>query len=153
MNWSDMSPRERDAPTGPCRKCGCEDMRPYGAQGRRYCPECKRVRYRRHKKNGGAQKFNDYRRDWQYRDRYGITLEEFNVMRERQGGRCAICHKPDETKKKRLHVDHCHDTGEIRGLLCGKCNVGLSNFRDDPEVLRSAIAYLNAALRAKGVEV
>ncbi len=51
---------------------------------------------------------------------YGITLAQYDEMLTRQGGTCAICKKPP--KVKRLHVDHCHSTGRVRGLLCGSCN-------------------------------
>ena len=65
-------------------------------------------------------------------------------MLDRQGGVCAICKKkPDEGKP--LCVDHCHVTGKVRGLLCHKCNMVLAFGNDDPDILRAAIAYLQAA--------
>ncbi len=65
-------------------------------------------------------------------------------MLDRQGGVCAICKKkPDEGKM--LCVDHCHVTGMVRGLLCHKCNSVLAFGNDDPDILRAAIAYLQAA--------
>ena len=65
-------------------------------------------------------------------------------MLEHQGGVCAICKKkPDEGKL--LCVDHCHVTGMVRGLLCHKCNNVLAFGNDDPEIMRAAIAYLQAA--------
>lgn len=69
---------------------------------------------------------------------YGITLEQWDRMLLRQGGRCAICEQPCPD----LHVDHCHATGKIRGLLCGSCNNGLGRFADEPERLRAAARYL-----------
>lgn len=60
-----------------------------------------------------------------------------------QGGRCLIC----GAQPKRLHVDHCHATGLVRGLLCGLCNRGIGAFRDDPRLLRAAIAYLERVAR------
>lgn len=62
-------------------------------------------------------------------------------MAESQGWACKICNRIPENK---LHVDHCHETGKIRGLLCGGCNVGLGHFGDDPERLKYAAAYLEA---------
>lgn len=58
---------------------------------------------------------------------------------ESQGGRCAICKQPSE---KSLHLDHCHETQRLRGLLCRDCNLGLGFFKDDPKRLQEAIDYL-----------
>jgi hypothetical protein len=69
--------------------------------------------------------------------RYGVTPEVWAEMLERQGGVCALCEE-----KKELHVDHCHETKKVRGLLCMTCNTALGKFKDDPEVLRRAIAYI-----------
>ena len=69
--------------------------------------------------------------------RYGLTADEVAVMVEAQGGTCAICQvKPAE------HVDHDHETGDVRGILCFTCNVGLGNFNDEPERLLLAHRYL-----------
>jgi hypothetical protein len=78
------------------------------------------------------------------RSNYGISPEEYVAMLERQGGVCAICKKKPD-KGKPLCVDHCHVTGMVRGLLCGKCNSVLAFGHDDPDILRAAIAYLQAA--------
>jgi hypothetical protein len=73
------------------------------------------------------------------RTQYGISLEEYDAMLKRQGGACAICRKrPTE----RLCVDHCHVTRKVRGLLCRQCNFGLGHFRDDPDLVEAAAAYL-----------
>ena len=71
---------------------------------------------------------------------YGLSAEQFNAMRDRQGGRCLICGCVPE---KTLHIDHNHGTGAVRGLLCGKCNVGLGLFGDNPTRLERAAAYLS----------
>jgi hypothetical protein len=75
---------------------------------------------------------------------YGISYEEYIELKELQGNCCAICKNPDSVTKRtdRLFVDHCHTTGEVRGLLCSKCNHGLGHFNDNPSLLLSAIAYL-----------
>jgi len=72
---------------------------------------------------------------------YGISLEDYDVMFERQGGACAICKRTGVT----LCVDHCHLTGEVRGLLCIRCNSALGFCSDDPAVLLAAAEYLQAA--------
>ena len=59
-----------------------------------------------------------------------------------QGGRCAICGTDKPGGKGSFHVDHCHVGGEIRGLLCHSCNIGLGQFKDDRERIQAAIAYL-----------
>ena len=64
-----------------------------------------------------------------------------------QDGTCAICNKKNKMKKSKkdayqLSVDHNHDTGEIRGLLCMNCNFGIGNFKDSIEILKEAIKYL-----------
>lgn len=76
-------------------------------------------------------------------ERYGITESEYESMWQSQQGLCAICKRPEtESIRGRLCIDHCHDTGIVRGLLCGFCNTGLGGFRDNVESLRSAITYL-----------
>lgn len=72
--------------------------------------------------------------------RFGITIEEYNLMFLQQNNCCAICYK--ESKSKRLAVDHCHITGKIRGLLCSKCNQGIGLFYENIESLKRAILYL-----------
>lgn len=73
---------------------------------------------------------------------YNLSIDKFNTMLEAQGHRCAICEHEFKTMKN-THVDHCHASGVVRGLLCGKCNMGLGLFRDKPEIINNAIAYLS----------
>jgi hypothetical protein len=84
--------------------------------------------------------------DADYRDRerarrYGLSLEELRAMLARQGNACAICRRSDRP----LYIDHCHVTGKVGGLLCRRCNQGLGNFNDDPNLTAAATAYLKAA--------
>ncbi len=74
------------------------------------------------------------------RSTYGLSEEEYMSKISEQENLCAICKKKDENKV--LCVDHDHATDKVRGLLCGNCNVGLGNFRDNTKVLEAAIAYL-----------
>jgi Recombination endonuclease VII len=80
-------------------------------------------------------------RDRERARRYGLSLEEFRAILERQGNACAICKRSGV----RLYIDHCHVTRMVRRLLCGKCNTGLGFFGDDPVRLRAAADYLEAA--------
>jgi hypothetical protein len=74
---------------------------------------------------------------------YGLTLEDYERMHAEQKGACWICGTDlPGAGHLRLVVDHCHATGRVRGLLCNPCNIGLANFRDDPQLLTSAIRYL-----------
>lgn len=86
---------------------------------------------------------SERRRDRTFRDRYGITLAQRDAMIEAQGGRCAIC----DEKHERLCVDHDHETGAVRAILCNRCNVAVG-------VLESArLPDLVAYLAAHGGEV
>lgn len=78
---------------------------------------------------------------YQIKKRYGITIEEYDAMLERQSGVCAICKKH---RGKRLSVDHCHTTGKVRGLLCNQCNLALGKFEDNIDALKAAVEYLGA---------
>jgi len=84
---------------------------------------------------------------WKLMFKYGITLEQKNEMLESQGSVCAICGISNPTNREGRgsgwRLDHCHDTGKVRGVLCHNCNIGLGHFRDDPEVMQRAIAYLS----------
>lgn len=78
---------------------------------------------------------------------YGITLQEYDNLLIRQKGVCAICSADAPGGKgKFFHVDHCHDTGGIRGLLCHLCNTGIGALADDPQLLREAADYLERSV-------
>lgn len=72
---------------------------------------------------------------------YGIELSEYKEMLTSQNGGCAICNAP-EPEKRRLNIDHDHITGEVRGLLCWRCNVTLGKVDDNPELLHKMANYL-----------
>ena len=80
--------------------------------------------------------------------KYGITLADYAAMLEQQGGKCAICGKP-EPEHKKLDVDHCHKTKVVRGLLCTSCNRVLGHAWDSPERLRAAADYLASSRRLR----
>ena len=75
---------------------------------------------------------------------YNISLEQYNTMLNEQDGVCAICKKVNDSGKA-LHVDHKHSTGEVRGLLCYRCNAALGYFKDSVTRIERAIEYLEAA--------
>lgn len=81
---------------------------------------------------------------------YGITLDDYEAMLEEQNHRCKICGSEgfvmDKDRHKiKLVVDHCHETGAVRGLLCHNCNRALGLLKDSTDTLKSAIAYLEGA--------
>lgn len=75
---------------------------------------------------------------------YSMTVDEYDALLLAQDGKCAICQsdKSKTSRTDRMHVDHDHATGEVRGLLCDSCNVGLGRFEDDPNLLIAAAMYL-----------
>jgi hypothetical protein len=73
---------------------------------------------------------------------YGITEKDYQDMLLNQGGLCAICGTSPENRNRSLHVDHCHDSDQIRGLLCPDCNMAIGLLKDDKHILRNAIHYL-----------
>lgn len=73
---------------------------------------------------------------------FGLTLDQYEQLLRKQNGLCAICHQACKTGR-RLAVDHDHNTGEVRGLLCGNCNRGLGMFNDNVVWLNRAIAYVS----------
>lgn len=93
----------------------------------------------------------DYQRERASRIKkeYGITMQDAEAMLSAQGGGCAICAKPlsiaqeGKAAADYSHVDHCHTTGKVRGILCNNCNHGVGKFMDSPELLRKAANYLS----------
>lgn len=81
--------------------------------------------------------------------KYGLGAEDYAALERSQDGRCAICRTNEPGSRSGVwHVDHCHETGAVRGLLCTGCNTGLGIFRDDRDRLAAAIKYLEAAASA-----
>ncbi|MPQ99636.1 endonuclease [Modestobacter sp. I12A-02628] len=105
-----------------------------------YCLPCHNERGKRSREAVGGS------RTYHLTRRYGITAEEADAMSAQQDGRCAICRTAPAA-----HVDHDHETGRVRELLCFGCNGGLGQFKDAPDVLRRAATYVEEhALRGAG---
>jgi hypothetical protein len=119
---------------------------PYNA----WCKECYKKYKEQVKEEYKYLEENNYSKEGQKRARlkyvYGLTSEDWNKMYSEQQGCCAICNTPEtllnKGLNKRLGVDHCHRTGDIRGLLCDNCNLAIGMLGDDIELLKSAILYL-----------
>ena len=117
----------------------------------RVCVSCA-LRKRREERLADPEKIKQKQRAWYGRHttvhknnylkyKYGISFEEYTRLNTAQGGLCAICKEPCPSGKA-LAVDHDHNTGVVRALLCSGCNVGLGNFRERPDALRAAAEYL-----------
>lgn len=123
-----------------------------GVEGQRYktaygramgpCKECRKAKAREYKESP-ERKLQV--REWNLKTIYGISLDDYEEMLSSQGGVCAICgDSPSGVgyRNNYLHVDHCHRTGKIRGLLCRNCNKGLGCFRDRIDLLHRGAEYL-----------
>ncbi len=110
-------------------------------------PEFRRKRFeevKRYRERHPHARVNRLLRSLGYSGTYESLLES-------QDGRCAICGRTEaDSRGHRLHVDHCHATGRVRGLLCGDCNLGLGKFGDSPDLLAKAAVYLRPRKRKKG---
>lgn len=118
------------------RKCACgsSDVK---AVGKPVCPECQKDRRSRSE----AARAKERRRTLR---KYGLTQAGFDQLLTSQGGRCAICRSADPVHRQ-WHIDHCHRSGRVRGLLCHHCNLALGHLKDDPHLFLSAVRYLEVA--------
>lgn len=125
-----------------------------------YCKLCSRERAREWRKANSekareawrkeAARFRtrrpDRARELQRMALYGVSNEVYEEMLKSQDGVCGICKKPPG--KRNLAVDHDHLVGNVRGLLCDRCNGGLGMFRDSPDLLMAAVAYLGVSVNS-----
>lgn len=136
---------DKDSPTRICHTCGLDKpwsefhRHSQGTNG--YTSRCKNCVQKevkgRHDADPLAWKEN--RKRINLETSYGISLEEFNLRVRKQNNLCGICREPMTLP----HVDHNHETGKNRDLLCFRCNIGLGYFKDSPARLEAAINYLN----------
>ena len=89
-----------------------------------------------------TDKMVPYQRRYHLKWKYGITLEEYNEM-AKDG--CDLCGKTSEENKGYLNVDHNHETGKVRGILCRSCNTAIGKLGDNVAGLTKALEYLNAS--------
>ncbi|MHA1410550.1 MAG: endonuclease VII domain-containing protein [Candidatus Odinarchaeia archaeon] len=92
--------------------------------------EAKRKEYRKNEKKYWERKI---------KNKFGVTMEEYDKILREQKEKCAICGKKP---KMRLSIDHNHKTGKVRGLLCYNCNAGIGMFREDTSLMKKAIKYM-----------
>ena len=145
VNKSNRGP-ERDRRTGAPK-----DRRTHTS----WCKHCRKkqrdVQYAKQVSTGEAVETNKRLygrvRERRLQTQYGLTPLDYAEMLDAQNGLCAICGEPETTRHKtgtvrQLSVDHNHETGKVRELLCHNCNCGIGRFKDDIEKLREAVAYL-----------
>jgi len=89
-------------------------------------------------------RYKPYVRELHLKKKYGIDENGYQSLLASQGGCCAICKTTDPHGRRhnRFHVDHCHKSKAVRGLLCSRCNMGIGSFLDDVELMKKAIDYL-----------
>lgn len=131
--WNDIPKEEKEA----------NNKKPYGR-----CTACKQLHpmsnlISRGKRNNNTEfRCKRCKRNNSIKDKYGITIQDYEKMHDKQEGRCAICNTHEDDIGRTLHIDHCHTTGNVRQLLCGNCNTGLGMFKDNKQNLNKAIQYL-----------
>lgn len=115
---------------------------PYELDRDNICDKCKRYHG---KSSVNDNDFHKKKEKSYYKRNYNITNEEYNFLFAAQEGKCKICETHQSDLKKKLSVDHCHETGHVRGLLCQACNSGIGFLKDSAEILEKAINYIRKA--------
>lgn len=111
------------------------------ARGKKYREENKEVIKERSKDY--TARSVDKRKDYHLKKHFNMSLNDYNLMLQSQNQSCLICLRHESEFKKKLAVDHCHQTGKVRGILCHGCNKSLGSLQDSIENLQRAINYLN----------
>lgn len=161
--------RDKNRDNGGKIVIGTLEAREFRERGKKYCPKCKRIKKldKFNKSNGGfsshctlccrdlskkyydpkknSEKYNDNKdavRNDRLKRKFGITLKEYNEKLISQEEKCAICGKVVEDNGKALAVDHNHNTGEVRGLLCNNCNAAVGFVGENIDIAKKMIKYL-----------
>lgn len=132
-----------------CKECA---INPCRAINKTLCTACDTTKSREgyHARKGTTSGYNQSVSSYKanLKRKWGMSISDFDLLYDKTGGICPICsaymHKPPskEHRATTACVDHCHITGKIRGVICRTCNLGLGYFKDDPESLKLASAYL-----------
>lgn len=124
-----------------CKSC----IKIYDATKRktyRQTEECKIAKRKIHKKYKLSAAGKEVVENNRLKCTFGITLKDYHTILKDQNNGCAICGTKTPGGQGKFHVDHCHDTGKVRGLLCNRCNPALGLFNDNISLLLKAIQYL-----------
>ena len=129
-----------------CNKCNIEkdasefNKKTASKDGLQYhCKECASSYKKKYKK---SPKGKSNQRKTNLKRNYGITPEQYDEILKSQDYKCAICRYDKPGGRGRFHVDHDHETGQVRGLLCHSCNTSLGGFKDNPSITDAATNYL-----------
>ena len=127
-----------------CKECGIEKNISDFYDRRKDCKDCKNAKARQWRKDNpeNTEQHLVRMRERAKERRYGITQEQFDKMLIDQDNKCGICDIEFKNTKS-THIDHCHSTNKVRGLLCNGCNLALGQFNDNVDILNNAIKYLN----------
>lgn len=118
-----------------------EDTQKYLPNGSRYCYECKKLQtYKDAKKYPDRVSLSTWKS--KIKKLYNLTESDYSLMFENQNGCCGICLNPVEYRGKNTHIDHCHTSGKVRKILCSNCNTAIGLMKDDVEILKKAIEYI-----------
>lgn len=114
------------------------------------CKPCNRLHVQtiaeKQKKQFGEAEYRHRRRKYELTHYYGISPDDYQILVERQKDKCAICGRKPEAY---LAIDHCHNTNQVRGLLCRKCNSAIGLFDDNIQKIENALMYL----KSNGTEI
>ena len=126
-----------------CKVCGLEKNISDFYTRRNDCKDCKNAAARKIRKEQPERyaKYKKRANEYLKERRYGITQDQFNQMLVDQNNMCKICSTEFKSTKD-THIDHCHDTNIVRGLLCNNCNLALGQFNDNTDNMDNAIKYL-----------
>ena len=130
--------KSRDGLSCWCKNCNSIYKKQYHKVNVDYC--------RKYRKEN-RERIQKYQKEYDLK-KYNLTLEQKNEMLNKQNGCCAICKKPETAFNskiktiKSLAVDHNHKNGKVRGLLCGNCNIGIGKLKEDIQILKNAIQYI-----------
>jgi hypothetical protein len=130
-----------------CKKCIIKQQKEFYAKNPERQKQIQQKGYKKHKdkRREASRKWHENNpkaaKSNKLKKKYNISIEDYNTLLEKQNNTCAICQQENKHKRA-FHVDHCHETGKIRGLLCHSCNTGIGSLKDNIELLRAAINYL-----------
>ena len=114
------------------KKTGDRRLRKYSS----ICKLCNKDRWKKYIRSPKESK------EYKLKYFFNLSYNDWELLKIKQNNSCAICNKSQDTLTKTMAVDHDHNTGKIRGLLCDSCNLGLGKFQDNIEILENALKYM-----------